>query len=264
MELQQRQADFERAGIAVFAISYDAVDVLRTFADKFGITYDLLADEGSHTIRALGLLNQHIAEQHAAYGVKVRDEHYGVAYPGIFVLDERGAVAEKRFEQSYRVRLGGALLVEELVGDAKPAVQATAEGEGVQIAAWLGSPTYRPWQKLRLNLALRIAPGLHVYGTPVPDGFTPLAVDLEPLEGLVSGPVELPAPRPFRVEGFDEDFVVHEGTVGATLPLAILGPNGDVTLGVRVRYQACSATICYPPSELRLELPLRGLELLRD
>jgi hypothetical protein len=52
------------------------------------------------TIRSLGLLNLHPAEQHAVQGVATRDEQRVVAYPGIFVLDERGVIRE----QGYRIR----------------------------------------------------------------------------------------------------------------------------------------------------------------
>jgi peroxiredoxin len=91
-------------GFALFAISYDEVAILAAFADKHEITYPLLSDVGSVTIRSLGLINEHLAEQHAVYGVTTRDEQRGVAYPGTFVLDERGIIRDKHFEQSYRVR----------------------------------------------------------------------------------------------------------------------------------------------------------------
>lgn len=98
----------------------------------------------------------------------------------------------------------------------------------------------------------------------MPAGYTPLAIELEPLDGLASGPAELAAARPCRVAGLAEAFVVYAGTVRGALPFAIVGPQGDTRLGVRVRYQACSSTICYPPSAVWLGLPLRGLPLLRD
>lgn len=266
MELQQRQPDLDRSDTALFAVSYDAVEALAAFAAKHAITFPLLSDDGSHAIRALGLLNEHVVEQHGFYGVKVRDEHFGVPYPGVFLLDEQGIVVAKVFEQSYRVRPAPALLLEDVLGpDAvAPAVTAQVEREGLRVAAWLGSATYRPWQKLRLHLALRVAPGLHLYGSPVPEGYTPLTVEVAPREGLVVGPAELPAARPFRIAGLDESFVVYDGTVRASLPLSILGNHGAVTLTARVRYQACSATQCYPPAEVALELPIEGLDLTRE
>ncbi len=100
MELQRALPEFERSGVAVFAISYDPVPVLADFAALHHITYPLLGDEGSHVIRALGLENQHIAEQHAYYGLGVRPNHLGTPYPGTFVLDEQGIVVQRDFEQS--------------------------------------------------------------------------------------------------------------------------------------------------------------------
>lgn len=244
--------------------------MLASFAQKRGITYDLLSDEGSRAIRALGLLNTHLEEQHAHYGVQSREHHRGVPYPGVFILDERGVVVEKRFEQSYRVRPTAVSLLEEGFGvaGAEPAVSARAETGEVQVAAWLGSATYRPYQKLRLSFAIAVAPGLHVYASPTPEGLTPLTVDVEPLESLEVGPVDLPEPRSLQVEAQtasgDEPTFVYEGTVRGALPLALLKNLGEVGIVLRVRYQACGDAVCFPPSELALSLPLAGLDNLRD
>jgi peroxiredoxin len=78
VELQESLAEYERHGIAVFAISYDSVDVLGGFAEKFGIRFPLLADEGSAVIRRLGLLNKSVAEHHYFYVVPMRDYVCGV------------------------------------------------------------------------------------------------------------------------------------------------------------------------------------------
>lgn len=97
-------------------MSYDPVPVLATFAQRWGIAYRLLSDEGSRVIRRLGLHNEHLDAQAAAHGVEVRPHHVGVPYPGTFVLDERGIVVDRQFEQSYRVRPSGAAVVERLLG----------------------------------------------------------------------------------------------------------------------------------------------------
>jgi hypothetical protein len=251
-------------------VSYDPVEVLASFAQKRGITYDLLSDEGSHVIRALGLLNTHLEEQHAHYGVQSREHHRGVPYPGVFTLDGRGVVVEKRFEQSYRVRPTAVSILEEDFGvaETEPAVSALAETGEIQVVAWLGGATYRPYQKLRLGFAIAVAPGLHVYAGPTPEGLTPLTVGVEPLETLEVGPVELPEPHLLemkgRVLGSDESTFVYEGTVRGALALALLKNLGEVNIALRVRYQACSDTVCFPPSEVALSLPLVGLDNLRD
>lgn len=52
----------DASGVALLALSYDPVAVLRAFADKHGLSFPLLSDEGSHVIRRLGLLNERVQE----------------------------------------------------------------------------------------------------------------------------------------------------------------------------------------------------------
>ena len=255
MELQSRLHDLARAGYAVLAVSYDPVDVLAGFADKHGIAYPLLSDEGSRVIRALGLYNEHLAEQAAHYGLQARDHQYGVPYPGVFVLDEEGVVAEKRFEQSYRVRPSGAALAEEL---------APAPAGSSLLAVRSSDATYRPYQQLALHVELNLPAGLHVYGRPIPEGYTPLEVEVEPLPGLVVGEPRLPTPRPFEVEGLDERFVVHEGRVRVVVPFYAEKTEGPLRLAVRVRYQACTDTLCHPPTDEPREVTLEPADLVRE
>jgi DsbC/DsbD-like thiol-disulfide interchange protein len=106
---------------------------------------------------------------------------------------------------------------------------------------------------------------LHVYAAPVPDGYTALAVEVSSAESLEVGSFHHePAAHPFQVEGLDEEFQVYEGAVTVGVPLAFLKNEGDVTVTIRVRYQACSDVVCYPPDELTLSLGLTGLENIRD
>src|SRR5262249_29532767 len=170
----------------------DAVDVLATFAAKQHITYTLLSDEGSTVIRALGLFNEHVFEHHAAYGVPKRDQHWGVPYPGVFLLDEQGYVRHKRFQQSYRESETGVALREQGFGlpSTAHATPVHAEAQGVQVTARLDSPTYRAFQRLWLRLDISIEAGLHVYGQPIPEGFIPLTVAVTPAAG-----VGVPAPE---------------------------------------------------------------------
>jgi AhpC/TSA family/Disulphide bond corrector protein DsbC len=261
VELQRSHSDFDRQGIAVFAISYDSVAVLGAFAERNGITYPLLSDEGSTAIRELGLLNERVYEQHAAYGVKPQDRHMGTPYPGSFLLDETGIIVEKRFYQSYRERETGAgLLVDGFHGESSiHDSEVRGGGEGVSIRAWLDSATYRYFQRLLLSVELRIEPGLHVYGVPIPDGYIPLSIEVAPGDGIAAGVADLPEPHAFQIEGLEEQFVVYEGRVLVTLPVTFAKRDaGDQLLSVTVRYQACSTTDCLMPAVVSLELPVKS------
>jgi len=254
--------DFERQHIAVFAISYDAVDVLHNFATKHGITYALLSDEGSKVIRDLGLLNEQVYEQHAAYGVPKQDRHWGVPYPGVFLLDARGYVTQKRFHQSYRERETGVGVLEQGFGitSSVHGPEAVARSEGVRVQAYLDSETYRFFQRLWLTVELTIEPGLHVYAQPIPEGYTPLAIEIAPIDGMVVGTPQWPTPRPLRVTGLDEAFYVYEGSVTISLPVTLTQEGDDQTLQVAVRSQACSKTDCLLPCSITLRLPVRSAD----
>jgi peroxiredoxin Q/BCP len=96
MQLVQLQADLkkiEAAGVQVVGISYDSVEVLAKFADRRKITFPLLSDPGSKTIRAYGLLNP-----------EAKGKAQGVPYPGIMVIDKDGIIRAKLFLDGYRQR----------------------------------------------------------------------------------------------------------------------------------------------------------------
>jgi peroxiredoxin len=93
VQLQNDLPKIAATGTRVVAISYDPVPTLATFADRRKVTFPLLSDPGSKTIRAYGVLN--------AEG-KGRTE--GVPYPGTFVIDKGGVIRAKLFLDGYRER----------------------------------------------------------------------------------------------------------------------------------------------------------------
>ena len=248
----------QEQGVALFAISYDPVDVLQTFAASHGITYPLLSDVGSATIRRLGMLDEDLERHHAEFGISTRDDQRGVAYPGVFLIDRNGVVVKKRFQKNYRIRDTGTGLLEAVLG--VPAterdVEQTVQRGVVRAQLSLDSPAYRPYQQLQLAAVLTIHAGWHVYAMPVPEGYTPLSLEVMPVQGLEVGRVTWPESHPFRVEGLDEQFFVLESTVRGTVPLTFAFPPGAGTQTVRaaIRYQACSTTECLRPGEVRFEL----------
>lgn len=238
--------------------------MLAAFAEKHGISYPLLADEGSAVIARLGLLNEQVLEQHAAFGIAPNDRVRGVAYPGSFLLNEQGVVVEKRFIANYRERETAEAILERGFGveGALHGTAAQANGPGLSVAAHLDAATYRLSQRRWLTVRLHIADGLHIYGQPIPDGYTPLAVEVAPVDGLVVGALEGPQPRSFRVEGLDEQFVVYEGEPVFALPLTFTKKPGTITLAITVRYQACSADDCLMPDAVALTLTLEPENLV--
>jgi peroxiredoxin len=92
----QKVADAVKArGYHLVSISYDSPEVLAGFAEKYGITYRLVADQGSKIIDAWGIRDPQYKEGSRAYGVPL---------PGIFIVDKTGVVRAKLAEDGYKVR----------------------------------------------------------------------------------------------------------------------------------------------------------------
>ncbi len=252
--------ELQRAGYAVFAITYDRQADLKTFAEKHGVHYPLLADEGSRVIRELGVLDEDLEAHHARFGVPTRPEQHGVAYPMTFVVDETGRVERRIVEDTYRLRYGGSWLLEELTGaPAAPDVEtSTSASQGVVSArAWLDSPTYFAYQRLGLHVEVTVQPGWHLYGPEVPPGYSGLRIEVQSAPpGVRSGQPRWPAAKPFRVEGLDDEFSVYEGTVKITDPVDFVVNRGSGPLRVEISlgFQACSDRECLSPASLALSL----------
>ncbi len=99
---QKQMADLESikdglaaAGWTLTALTYDTPEVLATFAAKANVTYPLLSDPGSATIKAFGLLNTEMAEGSRAYGVP---------HPAIIFISADGRVAGMLREDGYKTR----------------------------------------------------------------------------------------------------------------------------------------------------------------
>ena len=261
MELQSIASELAKQGVIPFAISYDSVATLGEFAQRNGIGYSLLADEGSQTIKRLGMLDEDLYAHHAAMGGTVRDDQRGVCYPGVFLLDEQGIVRQRRIQRNYRVRESGASLLEQALGVAPPlsGAEATAERQRVRVAAHVDSPTYWRYQRLNLVVELDIEPGCHIYAPPTRE-YTALSIELAG-EGLEAGPPDWPRASRLPSDGLDEELWVYEGKVRVSVPFEFIiqrgEPMGDRALEVMVRWQACSDSTCWPPEEARLQFMVR-------
>ena len=103
VQLQKDIKEIEATGTQVVGISYDAVDVLKNFADKSKVTYLLLSDEGSKTIDAYGIRNK---------GAPAGTRGDGIPHPGTYLVDKEGVVQAKWFLNGYIQRHENKPLIE--------------------------------------------------------------------------------------------------------------------------------------------------------
>lgn len=117
VDLQTGIEQLRKRGLGVATISYDPVEILAGFAKQHAITYTMLADMGSVTIKKFGLLNPapewaldpglkddpEIQAEVRKYVsvVGARPEMIGMAFPGNIVVDTEGRVKQWFFEDFY-------------------------------------------------------------------------------------------------------------------------------------------------------------------
>ena len=87
--------EIESRGYKIVGLSYDEPAVTKAFADRRGITYELLSDPKSEVIDRWGLRDPQYPLGHRAYGVP---------RPAIFVIDRKGVIRASLAEQIYQKR----------------------------------------------------------------------------------------------------------------------------------------------------------------
>jgi len=249
-------------GINAASITYDSREILSNFGDAYKIEYPLLSDVSSKIIRAFGILNTNVPEDHKMM--------YGMPWPGEYLIAPDGTVRDKLFLRSYEHRPsasevvlrhfdnGGANSVEIKAGVLNATVALSTD------RCFLG-------QELGLALNLRLEPGWHIYGKPLPDNYQAIELTLEsPL--IAEQSLELPAPQPLLLKALGETLPVYgaglnaHGKVGIKwsppMPARFLEPLGKkiepglYQIAGTLRFQACSDDVCEPPQAIKFALPL--------
>lgn len=222
----------------------------------------MLSDAGSRVIRAFGILNTNIPADHKMM--------YGIPWPGDFLIAPDGTVRDKLFLRNYEHRVSASAVVLRHYGaDHGNFVRLEAGPLSATIA--ISTDRAFPGQELGLALDLRLAPGWHVYGKPLPANYQALALTLEsPL--LESQSLEMPAPQPLHLQALGETLPVYGGELKARGKLGLrwsppMPAKFLETLGTPIepgayrikgtlRFQACSDEVCEAPQTLTFELPL--------
>ena len=96
VQLQENITAFNKAGIAVVALTYDAPDLQQAFVAEHGISYPLLSDIDANSIKALDILNTKY---------EPGDGAYGIPYPGIYVVNPDLDIVGKIFVEGYDTRV---------------------------------------------------------------------------------------------------------------------------------------------------------------
>lgn len=250
MELQRRYAEITKQGLGLIAISYDAPETLKKFADSRGITFPMIADRESAIIRAYGILNE---------TEKPGGRAYGIPHPGTFIVDRRGVVVSRFFEDAYQERYTAATILGTL-GARVGGGTVSADTAHLTLTATITDTTAAPGERLSILVDVTPRPEMHVYAPGTHD-YQVVRLTLAPQPWLrVHAPV-YPAsqiyhfkPLDERVEVYAKPFRLRTDLTLLATPEAqkLLGAMPSVTVVAALEYQACDDKICFNPARVPL------------
>ena len=288
MELQGRINDLTREGLGVAVISYDSPEILAAFAGAQGISFPLLSDAGSATIRRYGILNP-LPELALAGGAddpatKAELQRYvspgtppsmmtGMAFPGTFVVDRQGRVTSRFFEEYYVERNTIANVMLKLGTNGAPVNALKLSTPHLDATAFPSDGEVAVGNRFTIALDVTPKPGMHVYA-PGAAAYRVITLSIAEQPAIRVLPIQYPPSevytfRPLneRVAVYQKPFRLLQELVVEGTPAAQAALRGQTTLMIAgtLDYQACDDKVCYNPISLPVswQLPLRPLVTAR-
>jgi peroxiredoxin len=282
VELQGRLDELRKNGIGLAVISYDRPQILADFSKRQGITYPLLSDVGSATIKRYGILNTVVDEalgpngrdpavladlQQYVTGAQASERLRGIPFPGTFMLDRRGRVTARFFEDYYWERNTVSNIMLRVGAARTPVAAIQVSTEHLDLKAYRSDPSASPGTRFSLVVDVTPKRGMYVYA-PGSTGYRVVALNLEPQMHVRILPIRYPASeiyyfRPLneRVPVYQKPFTLAAEVVSAATAEArkSFADKDELVINGTLEYQACDDKICYNPVSLPLswKLPFR-------
>ncbi len=190
--------------------------------------------------------------------IDANTRYSGIPHPGLYVIDETLIVKKKQFEESYAARPSAeSVLAAHFDKDINKHVQRFRTPYLAGSIAISDSLTY-PAQILTLVVKLSLQEGFHLYVTPIPEGFTPLTMDLQANPNFALDALQIPNSEQVRVETLDETFnvVSNQITLKSLIRVSSTPDLGPQTLTFQLKFQACDDKVCMTPEQLNFQFPV--------
>ena len=260
MELQSRYADITRQGLGLIAISYDAPETHKKFSDSRGISFPMISDSGSAIIKQYGLLND---------TMDPKSRTYGVPHPGTFIVDRKGVVLSRFFEDAYQERYTAATILSTL-GAGVGGGSVSANTVHLTLTASISDTVAAPGERLSVTVNVTPKPGMHLYA-PGKHDYQVVQLTLDPQPWLRPQSTTYPASETYhfkpldeRVEVFMKPFRLRRDLTLLATPEAqkLLGALTSVTITGALEYQACDDKVCFNPTRVPISfaVSLKGLD----
>jgi peroxiredoxin Q/BCP len=264
IELQTRYSQLQAQGLGLAVITYDSPAVLADFARRRGITFPLLSDPGSQTIKGYGILNTTVAAD---------TSNYGIPFPGTFLIDRDGRVTSRFFEESFQERNTVSTILVALGSAGTSATATRVETDHLDITTYMSDEVVAPGSLFSLVFDITPNPGIHVYA-PGANDYRVIGFKMDPNPIVTTRPLTYPAAEIYHFEPLDERVpvfqkpfrLVHTMSVSASRDArAALEGVESVTIAGTLEYQACDDRLCFTPRSVPVShvVKLRQLDTER-
>lgn len=189
-----------------------------------------------------------------------------MAFPGTFIIDERGAVKAKYFEDDHRDRYTAANILVK-TSQADPADGwVTVETAHLKLRYIATDAVVRTGSRVGLIVEIELKPKMHVYAPGVQQTYKPIVWTVAESSAWQAQPVSFPRPRVLHLNAIDETVPIYEGrlrllrdlTIGQQSDIRpVVGDAKQIVVQGTLRYQACDERQCFPPVSVPLEWKLR-------
>jgi hypothetical protein len=254
VELQGRYEDLLKQGLGLVAISYDPPATLKAFADSRGITFPLVSDTGSAIIRRWGLLNE---------TMDPKTRFYGVPHPGTFIVDAKGVVTARFFEEAYQERYTAATILA-AQGVNPSGAPVTARTNHLTLNASITDTTVAPGTRVSIVATITPRPTMHLYA-PGKHSYQVVQLAIDPQPWLRANETVYPPSEIYHFVPLDERVEVYSKPFRLTRDVTILATQdvqkqlagvSSVTISGALEYQACDDKICYNPARVPVSFTL--------
>ena len=209
-DLNTQVEEFRKKGINVVALTYDSTEILKTFAARVGIRYTLLSDPESKAIKAFDILNPN-GEKGTRYE--------GIPFPGIYVINEKGTITAKYFDDDYRERFSAAsILTREFGSDG--VMKNTVENTQLKLTYSASEATVTPGRRITLVVEVEPKPKMHVYAPGV-EHYEAIQWNMPESKAWIAFPATYPKSQLLKLPVIDETVPVYSDRFRLTRDIAI-------------------------------------------
>jgi DsbC/DsbD-like thiol-disulfide interchange protein len=187
--------------------------------------------------------------------VDPKNRDYGVPHPGTFIVNRRGVVTARFFEDAYQERYTAAtILAAQGVDSGGP--RATVSTNHLSMIASITDASAAPGERLSIVVQATPHPRMHVYA-PGKHGYRTVQLTIDPQPWLRAHETRYPPSQIYHFEPLDERVEVYGNPFRLSRDVTILATPeiqkslaaaASVTITGALEYQACDDKICYNPA----------------